>query len=151
MDCGHLALGKVQYHAPATNIPHFNYTKLPIVQRSETPERSGCSKSTKVKRNKSSSAADAYLFRGPDTRRLLSERKFQMNRSNPNLWECAEDRRPKLNCGRDRRSGSHPSLALRLPLLAPAPPAPATPRSTRSSTWCCGTFVKQLQKSHHFD
>lgn len=152
MDCGHLSLGKVQYHAPATNIPHYNYTKLPVIQRSDTPERAGCSKSTKVKRNKSSSAADAYLYRSPDTRRLLSERKFQMNRSNPNLWECNEDRKQKLNCGWERRSGSHPSLVpLRVPLGAPAPAAPAPARSARSSTWCCGTFVKQLQKSHHFD
>lgn len=150
MDCGHLSLGKVQYHAPATNIPHYNYTKLPTVQRTNTPEYSGCSKTTKVKRNKSSSAADAYLYRGPETRRLLSDRKFDMNRSNPNLWECSEERRQKLMCGRERRSGSQPSLVpLRVVLTAAAPPR--APRSARSSTWCCGTFVKQLTKSHHFD
>lgn len=155
MDCGHLSLGKVQYHAPATNILHYNSTKLPIVQRCETPDYVGCNSSSKVKRNKSSSAADAYLYRGPETRRLLSERKFQMNRSNPNLWECSEERRQKLCEGRERRSGSHPSLAGALRAgAAPAPaplPAPRAARSARSSTWCCGTFVKQLTKSHHFD
>lgn len=146
MDCGHLSLGKVQYHAPASNYPQYNYTKLATVQRSETPDYIGCtsSKSSKVKRNKSSSAADAYLYRGPETRRLLSERKFQMNRSNPNLWECSEERRPKWN-GSERRSGSHPSLApaqMRAHLPAPVP------RSARSTTWCCGSFVKQITKSH---
>ncbi|CAH1644935.1 unnamed protein product [Spodoptera littoralis] len=151
VDCGHLSLGKVQYHAPATNIPHYNYTKLPTVQRSNTPEYSGCSKTTKVKRNKSSSAADAYLYRGPDTRRLLSDRKFDMNRSNPNLWECSEERRQKLICGRERRSGSHPSLAAPLRAVLTVPSPSTTSRSARSSTWCCGTFVKQLTKSHHFD
>ncbi|XP_061729373.1 rho guanine nucleotide exchange factor 7-like isoform X2 [Cydia pomonella] len=157
VDCGHLSLGKVQYHAPASNIFHYNYTKLPIVQRSDTPDYVGCSKSSKVKRNKSS-AADTYLYRGPETRRLLSERKFQMNRSNPNLWECSEERRQKLCEGRERRSGSHPSLAAALravaPASAPAPAplgAPRAARSARSSTWCCGSFVKQLTKSHHFD
>ncbi|XP_060803046.1 rho guanine nucleotide exchange factor 7 isoform X1 [Amyelois transitella] len=148
VDCGHFSVGKVQYHAPATNKLHYNYTKLPIVQRSETPEQQGCSRSSKIKRNKSSSAADAYLYRGPETRRLLSERKFHLNRSNPNLWECSEERKPKLICGRERRSGSHPSLA---PLRVQPAPAPAPSRSARSSTWCCGTFVKQLTKSHHFD
>ncbi|XP_050550596.1 rho guanine nucleotide exchange factor 7 isoform X2 [Spodoptera frugiperda] len=151
VDCGHLSLGKVQYHAPATNIPHYNYTKLPTVQRSNTPEYSGCSKTTKVKRNKSSSAADAYLYRGPDTRRLLSDRKFDMNRSNPNLWECSEERRQKLICGRERRSGSHPSLAAPLRAVLTVPSPSTASRSARSSTWCCGTFVKQLTKSHHFD
>lgn len=151
MDCGHLSLGKVQYHAPATNIPHYNYTKLPTVQRSNTPDYSVCNKMTKVKRNKSSSAADSYVYRGPDTRRLLSERKFDMNRSNPNLWECSEERRQKLMCGRERRSGSHPSLAAPLRAVLSVPSPPATSRSARSSTWCCGTFVKHLTKSHHFD
>lgn len=147
MDSGHLSLGKVQYHAPATNISHYNYTKMPIV-RSQTPDYTGCSKSSKVKRNKSS-AADTYLYRAPETRRLLSERKFQLNRSNPNLWECSEEPRQKWGSGRERRSGSHPSLAppLRGPLPAPMP----APRAARSTTWCCGTFVKQLTKSHHFD
>ncbi|KAI8427862.1 hypothetical protein MSG28_002232, partial [Choristoneura fumiferana] len=144
VDCGHLSLGKVQYHAPATNILHYNSTKLPIVQRCETPDYVGCNSSSRVKRNKSSSAADAYLYRGPETRRLLSERKFQMNRSNPNLWECSEERRQKLCEGRERRSGSHPSLAGALRAgAAPAPaplPAPRAARSARSSTWCCGTF-----------
>lgn len=146
MDCGHLSLGKVQYHAPASNLPHYNYIKLAAVQRSETPDYIGCtsSKSSKVKRNKSSSAADAYLYRGPENRRLLSERKFQMNRSNPNLWECSEERRPKWS-GYERRSGSHPSLA---PALIRAPQPAPVPRSVRSTTWCCGTFVKQLTKSH---
>lgn len=146
MDCGHLSLGKVQYHAPASNFPHYNYTKLATVQRSETPDYTGCtsSKSSKVKRNKSSSAADAYLYRGPETRRLLSERKFQLNRSNPNLWEYSEERRPKWS-GCERRSGSHPSLA---PVQIRAPPPASASRSARSTTWCCGTFVKQLTKSH---
>ncbi|XP_069357509.1 uncharacterized protein RtGEF isoform X2 [Maniola hyperantus] len=147
VDCGHFSLGKVQYHAPATNIPHFNYSKLPVVQRSETPELSARSKTTKVKRNKSSSAADTYLFRVPEARKLLSERKFQLNRSNPNLWDCSERRRANWMGGYERRSGSQPSLA---PLRATVSPAPA-PRSARSSTWCCGSFVKQLTKSHHFD
>ncbi|XP_075992283.1 rho-type guanine nucleotide exchange factor isoform X3 [Anticarsia gemmatalis] len=151
VDCGHLSLGKVQYHAPATNIPHYNYTKLPTVQRSNTPDYSVCNKTTKVKRNKSSSAADSYVYRGPDTRRLLSDRKFDMNRSNPNLWECSEERRQKLLCGRERRSGSHPSLAAPLRAVLSVPSPSTASRSARSSTWCCGTFVKHLTKSHHFD
>ncbi|CAH0603149.1 unnamed protein product [Chrysodeixis includens] len=151
VDCGHLSLGKVQYHAPATNIPHYNYTKLPTVQRSNTPEYASCSKSTKVKRNKSSSAADAYLWGGPDTRRLVSERKLDMNRSNPNLREWSDERRQRLACGRERRSGSHPSLAPPLRAVLSVPSPSTASRSARSSTWCCGTFVKQLTKSHHFD
>ncbi|CAK1603155.1 unnamed protein product [Parnassius mnemosyne] len=153
VDCGHFSLGKVQYHALATNSPNRNNTKLPFMLRSETPDYVGCNRSTKVKRNKSSSAADAYLYRAPESRWLLSDRRLQMNRSNPNLWECSEerDRRRRLHESRERRSGSHPSLAAPLHSVAPAPvPAPAA-RSTRSSTWCCGNFVKQLTKSHHFD
>lgn len=154
MDCGHFSIGKVhQYHATATNIPHYNYTKLPIVQRSNTPDYLGCasSKSLKVKRNKSSSAADAC--RGVETRRLLAERHLDVNRSNPMLWSASEEQRRQRLAGRERRSGSHPSLSA--PLLRPAlpcSPAPSAPaRSARSSTWCCGSFVKQLTKSHHFD
>ncbi|XP_072936570.1 rho guanine nucleotide exchange factor 7-like isoform X1 [Epargyreus clarus] len=145
VDCGHFSLGKVQNHALATNISHHNYTKLPVVRRGDSPEYAGCGRSSKVKRNKSSSAADAYAYRSPETRRLLSERKFQLNRSNPNLWEGSEGRRAAE--ARARRSGSQPSLAPRRPAPAPAPPAPAA----RSSTWCCGTFIKHLTKSHHFD
>ncbi|XP_038207785.1 rho guanine nucleotide exchange factor 7-like isoform X2 [Zerene cesonia] len=143
VDCGHFSLGKVQYHAHATNKPH-SYTKTPVAPgpRSATPEYAGRSKASKVKRNKSSSAADACLYRA-DTRRLLAERKFHLNRSNPSLGEYAEERGHRLRAG-ERRSGSHPSLA---PLRHPPAPAP----SARSSTWCCGTFVKQLTKSHHFD
>ncbi|XP_026487629.1 rho guanine nucleotide exchange factor 7 isoform X1 [Vanessa tameamea] len=147
VDCGHFSLGKVQYHAPATNIPHFNHTKLPALQRCGTPDLTGRTGASRVKRNKSSSAADAYLYRAPEARKLISERKFQLNRSNPNLWDCSERRRT-LAGAHERRSGSQPSLAPR-----PAPPAaprPAPP-AARSSTWCCGTFVKQLTKSHHFD
>lgn len=149
MDCGHFSLGKVQYHA--TNIPHYNYTKLPIVQRSNTDYLGCASNQSKVKRNKSSSAADTHLYRSPETRRLLLERKFDLNRSNPNLWDCSDERRQL--CGRERRSGSHPSLApLRGARAVVSPvPAPAPVRSARSSTWCCGSFVKQLTKSHHFD
>lgn len=158
VDYGHLSFGKVQYHAPATNISHYNYTKIPIV-RSESPEytTTGCSKSSKVKRNKSSSAADAYLYRPvPETKRLLSDRKCQLNRSNPNLWESSQESRPRWSWGRGR-SGSHPSLApaprpcalVTPPTLTPIRSPPA--RSARSSTWCCGSFVKQLTKSHHFD
>ncbi|CAH2066715.1 unnamed protein product, partial [Iphiclides podalirius] len=128
VDCGHFSLGKVQYHAPATNSPHRNYAK----QRAETPERTGCT-NTKVKRNKSSSAADAYLYRAPEARRLLADRKFQMNRSNPNLWECTErDRSQRLHNGRERRSGSHPSLAAPLRSHAPAPPRPRPRPRARS-------------------
>lgn len=151
MDCAHFSVGKVQYHATATNIPHYNYTKLPIV-RCNTPDYLGCAatNSSKVKRNKSSSAAD--VCRGAETRRLLAERTLDMNRSNPTLWPGSEERRQRLAGGRERRSGSHPSLAA--PLLRPVTafaPAPAPARSARSSTWCCGSFVKQLTKSHHFD
>ncbi|CAH0725802.1 unnamed protein product, partial [Brenthis ino] len=147
VDCGHYTLGKVQYHAPSTNIPHFNYTK--IGQRSGTPDLSRKTTTNKVKRNKSSSAADAYLY-CHESRKLLSERKFQLNRSNPNLWDCSERRRVNILSGNERRSGSQPSLVT--PLRAVVTPAPApVPRSARSSTWCCGTFVKQLTKSHHFD
>lgn len=147
VDCGHYSLGKVQFHAPATNIPHYNYTKLS--QRSATPDLSR--KTTKVKRNKSSSAADAYLY-CPESRKLLSERKFQLNRSNPNLLDCSDRRRVNILSGNERRSGSQPSLLTHLRAVVTPVPAPApTPRSTRSSTWCCGTFVKQLTKSHHFD
>lgn len=129
VDCGHLSLGKVQYHAPATNIDQFNYTKMSPVQRSKTPDRPEYTKPTKVKRNKSSSAADAYLYRGPEARRLLlCDRKYDMNRSNPNLRQHWDERPSVPACG------SQPSLA-----------------APRSSTWCCGTFVKHLTKSHHFD
>ncbi|KAJ2953623.1 hypothetical protein O0L34_g1227 [Tuta absoluta] len=154
VDYGHFPLGKVQYHAPATNIPNYNYTRLPV-QRSDTPDYTGCSKASKVKRNKSSSAADVY--RAPETRRLLSERKFQLNRSNPNLWDCGgaggEERRGLLASeARSRRSGSHPSLAAPAPapalLRAPLPLSPPPRRSARSTTWCCGNFVKQITKSH---
>lgn len=157
MDCGHFSLGKVQYHTPATNISQYNYSKIPIVQRSATPEYVGCNKVSKVKRNKSSSAADTQIYRGPETRRLLSDRRLEMNRSNPNLWEYSKEHGPKVMCGRERRSGSQPSLTVplrvALPTISssPAPHAPPTARSARSSTWCCGSFVKQLTKSHHFD
>ncbi|VVD04767.1 unnamed protein product [Leptidea sinapis] len=126
---GHFSFGKVPHLARATNSPH-RYTNR-------------AADTTKVKRNKSSSAAD-YLYRPPEARRLLSERKFQLNRSNPNLGECSEDGSYKLRHGHERRSGSHPSLSLTSPAGGPA-------RSARSSTWCCGSFVKQLTKSHHFD
>ncbi|CAH2104636.1 unnamed protein product [Euphydryas editha] len=106
VDCGHLYLGKVQYHAPA-NVPH------------PSP---GTAERARVRRNKSSSAADA--------RRLLDRRP--LNRSDPDL-------RPS---GRSTRRAP--------PAAGPAPPAPRAP-AARSSTWCCGTFVKQLTKSHHFD
>ncbi|XP_046961973.1 rho guanine nucleotide exchange factor 7 [Vanessa cardui] len=147
VDCGHFSLGKVQYHAPATNIPHFNHTKLPALQRSGTPDPTGRAGASRVKRNKSSSAADTYLYRAPEGRKLIADRKFQLNRSNPNLWDCSERRRT-LAGAHERRSGSQPSLAPRA--APPAAPRPAPP-AARSSTWCCGSFVKQLTKSHHFD
>lgn len=156
VDCGHLALGKVQSYAPATNRLQYNCTKSPISQRnavSDSRDSANAKLLSKVKRNKSSSAADAQC-RTPE-RRLLSERKFQLNRSNPNLWACSDVRRSAVGAAgawHERRGGSQPSLA---PATAYAPaPALASPtasRSARSSTWCCGTFIKQLNKSHHFD
>ncbi|CAG9566919.1 unnamed protein product [Danaus chrysippus] len=138
VDYGHYNFGKVQYHAPATNMP-LTHTKLSV-----TSDRS-----TKVKRNKSS--ADAYMYRTPD-RRLVTDRKYNLNRSNPNLWDCAERRRTNLIGGNERRSGSQPSLVPLRATTSPHPIQPSQPpRSARSSTWCCGTFVKQLTKSHHFD
>ncbi|XP_045521532.1 rho guanine nucleotide exchange factor 7 isoform X3 [Pieris brassicae] len=135
VECGHFPLGKVQYHAH-TNKPHYKLS----VGRSGTPEYTG-RKGTKVKRNKSSSAADGY---GGETRWLL-DRRLEMNRSNPNLWESSGD----WDRLRAARSGSHPSLAR--PHVPPPRPLSAPRSSARSSTWCCGNFVKQLTKSHHFD
>lgn len=146
LDYGHLSIGKVQTHSPATNRPHINFSQPS--SRDALCDKSIGNVFSKVKRNKSSSAADQGRI--PDGGRLLSQRKLLLNRSNPNLWDCGE--RGGEWWEERRRSGSQPSLLPpRASPAAPLSPARRRGRSHRSTTWCCGTFIKQLNKAHHFD
>lgn len=107
--------------------------------------------------------------RVPEPVKLLSSRKMKpVNRSNPSLADdfttptlgrsSSPLRRsaPLLDVSMSRRASS-PLLgalgdfyacrngrgAVLLPIRAPSLPL--------ASKWCCGSFVKQLRKTHHFD
>ncbi|XP_048482952.1 rho guanine nucleotide exchange factor 7 isoform X2 [Plutella xylostella] len=147
VDYAHLAPGKVHSLAPVATNRYFNCAK-PDGRRAD--DAAAAARLARVKRNKSSSAADVAWggagggAGGAGQGRLLAQRRLQLNRSNPTLWECGTG---GGGAGGAVRWGSQPSLAP--PRAPPAPPA-APPRSARSSTWCCASFIKQLNK-HHFD
>lgn len=169
VDLAHLSCGNVQSHAHITNKSHAN-SNSPHISEFDVcynlkplNVKLNCGLGSKVRRNHSALPADykTCAHKVPDTKKLLTERKFKLNRSNPSIAElgrCSSDsplRRSAPVLDINPRRVSSPLLgggglgcrggrgAVLLPARAPSLPM--------ASAWCCGSFVKQLRKTHHFD
>lgn len=169
VDLGRLSYGNVQTHAHTTNKSHPNtnnkhhqhMSEFDVCYNLKPLHTKG---GNKIKRNNTVVTPIDCVGgsrRVPESKKLLTERKMKLNRSNPSiitaeLGRCDSSsplRRsaPLLDIS-PSRCASSPLLgsgsrsgrgAVLLPARAPSLPL--------ASAWCCGSFVKQLRKTHHFD